>query len=101
MNRSTMILCIIALSFNLLSKAQKLSKPSLIKANNKIISLKPCYAAPLIYDYDKDGLKDLVIGTFNGKFRFYKNIGTSKEPLYNDSFFIKLNNEKDAKIPNW
>lgn len=35
------------------------------------------FAAPFIYDIDKDGYKDLLIGGLNGKVFFYKNAGLS------------------------
>lgn len=34
------------------------------------------YAAPFIYDIDKDGKKDLLIGNQVGELQYYKNIGT-------------------------
>jgi hypothetical protein len=44
-------------------------------SNNNIDSSQ--YAAPLIYDIDKDGRKDLIIGGRKGQLAFYKNIGST------------------------
>ena len=37
------------------------------------------YAAPFIYDIDKDGKQDLIIGGKNGRLFYYKNVGNSNE----------------------
>jgi hypothetical protein len=80
--------------------AQKMSTPTLIKAANKTINCTPAYAAPTIFDFDNDGLQDLIVGTYKGEFRFYKNTGTKKIPVYNNFTFIQANS-KNAKIKNW
>jgi len=38
---------------------------------------------PLVYDLDEDGLPDLILGDRRGELRFYKNIGTESQPLFN------------------
>jgi hypothetical protein len=88
---------------------QKMQKPTLIKAAGEIIDCKYIhtdtdgyiypYAAPTIYDWDHDGLQDLIVGTYEGVFRFYKNIGTKKAPAYNNFKLIQANG-KNAQIPN-
>lgn len=40
-------------------------------------------STPLIYDLDKDGLQDLIIGERNGNINFFKNIGTATAPAFN------------------
>jgi len=39
-------------------------------------------ATPYIYDWDGDGLKDLLCGNGDGYVFFFKNIGTAQAPLY-------------------
>jgi hypothetical protein len=39
-------------------------------------------AMPQIIDVDRDGLRDLLIGARNGKIHFYKNTGTSTNPMF-------------------
>ncbi len=90
---------ILALGITTFSYTQQMGELKHIKANNKIIDCSPPYAAPCIYDYDKDSLDDLIIGTFSGKFRFYKNTGTKNKPRYFDFSFIRAAG-KDAKVPN-
>jgi hypothetical protein len=38
------------------------------------------YAAPLIYDIDNDGKKDILIGNQSGYISFYKNAGSTGQP---------------------
>lgn len=73
--------------------APKLSTPQLITG---VISEGHGLAAPAFYDWDGDGLKDLLIGEFGsgiekgtnvGNFiRIYKNTGTPEKPEFSDVF---------------
>lgn len=38
--------------------------------------------SPLFFDFDKDGLKDLLIGKGSGRLEYYKNTGSAKSPKY-------------------
>ena len=40
------------------------------------------FAKPVITDLDRDGLKDLVVGGFDGRIRFYRNVGTAGAPSF-------------------
>ena len=40
------------------------------------------HSGPWVADVDGDGINDLVVGDFSGLFRFYRNIGTNREPRY-------------------
>ena len=58
------------------------------------------HAAPLMTDFDGDGLADLLAGQFGeGKLRVYKNVGTKKEPKF-DGFTWFRAGEQDASIPS-
>ena len=37
----------------------------------------PCYA-----DVDGDGVRDLLVGDFSGKFQFYRNAGSESDPRF-------------------
>lgn len=41
------------------------------------------FSKPFITDLDRDGLNDLLIGGFDGRIRFYRNIGTAQSPAFN------------------
>ncbi len=43
-------------------------------------------ADPRIYDLDQDGLKDLLVGEYDGNVYFYKNVGTNAAPVFDASF---------------
>jgi hypothetical protein len=40
------------------------------------------FSTPVLYDIDKDGLLDLIIGEQNGNLNFYKNTGSSHIPVF-------------------
>jgi|GEM_PF-743806 len=70
----------------------ELHEPFLAQANGKPISapIKPISApighlAPILYDFDNDGLKDLALGTFSpGVIRIYRNVGSKTEPKFGE-----------------
>jgi hypothetical protein len=80
--------------------AQEMEKPVLIKAGGTAIDCSPPYAAPLVVDYDRDGLDDLIVGTWKGNFRFYRNVGSKAAPAYKDFSLIQAGG-KDAVARNW
>ncbi len=47
------------------------------------------YAGPTLADVDGDDRPDLVVGQFTGgRFRVYKNVGTTRKPVYADHEFL-------------
>jgi hypothetical protein len=53
------------------------------------------WAAPLVYDIDKDGKKDLIIGNTNGKLFYYKNMSSGVGEI---SFMLENNNLGNIKV---
>ncbi len=98
--KKQMMTMALVLGFVAFSFAQKMGSPVLIKSAGKPIDDKIPYAGPTIYDLDKDGKDDLIVGTFKGKFKFYKNTGTSSNPKYDGFEYIQAGG-KDAEIRNW
>ncbi len=48
------------------------------------------YAAPLLADWNGDGLQDLLAGQFeDGRIRFYPNTGTAGEPVFDDFQYLR------------
>ncbi len=72
---------------------------SRIKAGGEYINM-GVYGAPVFYDFDKDGIKDLIIGEFKGKIRFYKNVGSKEIPQFNEFSYLKAEGE-DIVVPNY
>lgn len=50
------------------------------------------YGVPVAFDWDMDGLKDLIIGDFHGKVWFFKNIGTNPAPVFGTPTQMLSNN---------
>ena len=47
------------------------------------------YAAPLMVDWNGDGLKDLICGQFDfGRIRYYPNVGTNSSPVFEEYFYL-------------
>ncbi len=60
--------------------AAEFEKPVRLKAGKDFVKVEaPGYAAPCLFDVDRDGKTDLVVGQFNkGKMKFYKGEGDMK-----------------------
>ncbi len=47
-------------------------------------------ASPFIYDWDGDGVKDLLFGQFtSGKVQFWRNSGTNSAPIFTTGSFVQ------------
>lgn len=63
--------------------AQQLARPFRVEADGKPIEVDIGHAAPYLYDWDGDGVRDLLVGQFGeGKLRIYKNRGTDSAPKF-------------------
>lgn len=51
------------------------------------------HAAPVYYDWDKDGRRDLLVGGFSGRFRVYLNQGADDAPAFGGYNWIRANGE--------
>ncbi len=49
---------------------------------------------PTLADLDRDGLTDLLVGGFDGRVRFYRNLGTAGAPRFDPSFTTAGNVEQ-------
>lgn len=60
-----------------------LAEPFLVKADGKPVSVERGHADPVLYDWDGDGVRDLVVGQFaEGRIWVYRNTGTEKEKSF-------------------
>lgn len=51
------------------------------------------HSAPCIQDVDGDGLEDLVVGDFSGKFRVHQNVGKPSHPVFKSMGFIQAGDQ--------
>lgn len=72
-----------------------LHEPFLAEADGKPIQASVGHLAPIMYDFDEDGLKDLVVGTFSpGVIRLYKNIGEAGKPKFSAFQTVKADGKE-------
>jgi hypothetical protein len=59
-------------------------KPVRLEADGKVIDtgIHWGHSGPCLFDVDGDGLRDLVVGDFSGKFHVYRNVGTNNSPKF-------------------
>ncbi|MDO8366828.1 MAG: T9SS type A sorting domain-containing protein [Saprospiraceae bacterium] len=56
-------------------------------------------SAPVVYDLDGDGLQDLLLGERTGNINFFKNSGTSAQPVYPASPTLQKIGQIDTRVP--
>ncbi len=80
--------------------AAELAAPVRLEAAGKPIDTEMGHAAPFVYDFDRDGLQDLLVGQFgNGILRMYRNEGTNARPKLAAGVKFKDGN-KDGCVPS-
>ena len=68
------------------------------KPINYVFPLGDAEMFPLIVDFNRDGLPDLVLGLADGYVWYYKNIGTRTEPKLAEGVHFRLSNGGFVKI---
>jgi hypothetical protein len=56
------------------------------------------YGAPFLFDWDNDGLTDLIVGTSGNVILWWKNVGTKTEPKLSFQSFVKAG-DKRLEVP--
>jgi hypothetical protein len=80
-------------------KAGDLAPPVKILAGGKPINVDIGHAAPFYADIDGRGVKDLLVGQFQGgKLRIYRNVGTSAKPKF-EQFTWFLDGREGGTVP--
>jgi hypothetical protein len=79
--------------------AELFEKPFRVQDAHGWIDVDKGMAAPLVTDFDGDGLPDLLVGQHGeGKLRIYKNVGTAKAPRFEGFTWFKTG-EQEGKVP--
>jgi len=55
---------------------------SALTDNNNVVIQVPLFSAPQLFDYDNDGLLDLMIGHKGGTIHYYRNTGSAMAPIF-------------------
>ena len=80
-------------------KVPALAEPVKIMAAGKPIAVEIGFASPFVFDINKDGKKDLLVGQFGGgKLRVYLNKGTDAEPKFDEFTYLQIDGT-DATVP--
>ena len=80
----------------------KLERPVRLKADGEFIDTGKDigYAGPLFVDHDRDGKPDLLVSSFRGNIRFFKNVGTLRQPKFEEKDALQAGGEP-IRIHNW
>lgn len=75
----------------------KLAEPLKIESGGNPIEVEAGHLAPNFYDWDKDGNRDLLVGTYDkAELRIYRNVGTDKSPKF-DGYTLAQAEGKNMK----
>ncbi len=114
MKKSTIIISLLLCTYGLFCQ-NIFKKPILLKADGKAIDI-TTHTAPYIYDYNKDGVNDLIVGDFGdipfdnlkedpvygrytqGRCHIFINKGTNAKPIYGKSKLL-MAGDKVAYVP--
>lgn len=84
------LLLLAALAMPLLAAAPELGGPETLKAGKEVIDVDVGHAVPCVFDWDRDGKKDLLVGQFGGgKIRLYRNVGKDDAPAFDSFEYLK------------
>jgi hypothetical protein len=73
--------------------------PRLVLSGDAPIDVDRGHATPEGFDWDGDGLVDLLVGQFDGgKLRLYRNVGTRREPRFEGFKYVKAGGS-EASVP--
>ena len=79
--------------------AQQFHAPVRIEAAGQPIRTDIGHSAPYTYDWDGDGVRDLLVGQFGeGKLRISRNLGSEAEPRFGEVAWFRAAGQI-AKVP--
>lgn len=82
--KHSFLAALLALGATATLRSAELAEPFRVQMNGTPIDVEIGHAAPLVADFDGDGIQDLLVGQFGGgKLRIYRNEGDGKKPQFN------------------
>ncbi len=80
----------------------ELARPVRLKAGEAFIDSGRyiAHSGPQLFDLDRDGKTDLLVGNFKGHIQVFRNVGTNEKPVYEDKGLLEAEGEP-AEINNW
>ena len=82
------------------AQAYVFEKPFRIFAAEEAIDTDVGHAAPLVADFDSDGLNDLLVGQFgDGILKIYRNTGSNSQPQYATGVEFMDGSDGDGRVP--
>ncbi len=80
----------------------QLEAPVRLKADGEFIDTGKDigHTGPQLRDHDGDGLPDLLVSSFRGNIRFFKNVGTRNKPAFEEGKPLQAGGEP-IRIHNW
>ncbi len=96
------LLLVMGLSAQNSDKQSELEEPVQLKADGKLIDTGADigHAGPMFTDHDGDGLPDLLVSSFRGNIRFFKNVGTRSKPKFKEQDPLEADGAP-IRIHNW
>lgn len=78
----------------------QLAAPFAVHVNNQPLDVElEGGAAPALFDWDRDGVPDLLVGEeYNGRLRIYRNLGTITDPLFSH-FVLFQQGRPEGRVP--
>jgi hypothetical protein len=79
-----------------------LDDSSLLEVDGEPISI--IYSCPRVYDLDRDGLQDLLVGACSGHVYWFRNVGSAQEPVLEEGVQLHSNGKplrQDAEVRIW
>ncbi|UCG42350.1 MAG: hypothetical protein JSU73_10820 [candidate division WOR-3 bacterium] len=72
-----------------LAEIPRFAEPELIQDGGVPIDVGN-YAAPMMFDWNEDGRKDMIVGQFSsGYIRFYPNVGEDSAPVFSGFEYMR------------
>jgi hypothetical protein len=90
MDKRLVLVILVLFSVSLYAQVPIFANYFNITANGSPITVPLGCSSPFIYDWDGDGVKDLLFGQFtSGKVQFWKNSGTNAAPIFTTGSYVQ------------